>query len=165
MDIFMEMSRQQYQNNWVCPLDYRHDDVIKWNHFPRYWPFVRGIHRSPVYSPHKGQSRGALTFSLIVAWINGWVNIREAGDLRRHRAHYDITVMALCREQSKVICKVALVSMWSQRNWLIPGRLGQCRGWWCHGFSYRQIISRHGIVYVTQVGCLCAEKKQLPSNL
>ena len=25
-----------------------HDDVIKWKHFPRYWPFVRGIHRSPV---------------------------------------------------------------------------------------------------------------------
>ena len=21
-----------------------HDDVIKWKHFPRYWPFVRGIH-------------------------------------------------------------------------------------------------------------------------
>ena len=35
------------------------DDVIKWNHFPRYWPFVRGIHRSPVNSPHKGQWRGA----------------------------------------------------------------------------------------------------------
>ena len=30
------------------------DDVIKWKHFPRYWPFVRGIHRSPVNSPHKG---------------------------------------------------------------------------------------------------------------
>ena len=28
---------------------------------------------------------------LICAWINGWVNNREAGDLRRHRAHYDIT--------------------------------------------------------------------------
>ena len=25
-----------------------HDDVIKWKNFPRYWPFVRGIHRSPV---------------------------------------------------------------------------------------------------------------------
>ena len=25
-----------------------HDDVIKWKHFPRYWPIVRGIHRSPV---------------------------------------------------------------------------------------------------------------------
>ena len=32
-----------------------HDDVIKWKHFPRYWPFVRGIHRSPVNSQHKGQ--------------------------------------------------------------------------------------------------------------
>ena len=26
-----------------------HDDVIKWKHFPRYWPFVRGIHRSPAW--------------------------------------------------------------------------------------------------------------------
>ena len=42
-----------------------HDDVIKWKHFPRYWPFVWGINRSPVKSPHKGQSRGALMFSLI----------------------------------------------------------------------------------------------------
>ena len=32
-----------------------HDDVTKWKHFPRYWPFVRGIHQSPVKSPHKGQ--------------------------------------------------------------------------------------------------------------
>ena len=66
--------------------------VIKWKHFPRYWPFVWGIHRSPVNSPHKGQWRGALMFSLICTWINGWVNNREAGDLR-HRAHYDITIM------------------------------------------------------------------------
>ena len=70
-----------------------HDDVIKWKHFPRYWPFVRGIHWSPVNSPHKGQRRGALTFSLICAWINGWINNREAGDLRRNRAHYDVIVM------------------------------------------------------------------------
>ena len=39
-----------------------HDDVIKWKPFPRYWPFVRGIHWSPVNSPHKGQWRGALIF-------------------------------------------------------------------------------------------------------
>ena len=70
-----------------------HDDVIKWKHFPRYWPFVRGIHRSPVNSPHKGQWRGALMFTLICARINGWVNNREAGDLRRYRAHYDVIVM------------------------------------------------------------------------
>ena len=70
-----------------------HDDVIKWKHFPRYWPFVRGIHRSPVNSPHKGQWRGALVFSLICTRINGWVNTRGAGDLRRYRAHYDVIVM------------------------------------------------------------------------
>ena len=59
-----------------------HDDVIKWKHFPRHWPFVRGIHRWRVNSPHKGQWRGALVFSLICVWINGWVNNREAGNLR-----------------------------------------------------------------------------------
>ena len=72
-----------------------HDDVIKRKHFPRYWPFVRGIHRSLVNSPHKGQWRGALMFSLICARINAWVNNGEAGDLRRHRAHYDVTVMSM----------------------------------------------------------------------
>ena len=40
-------------------------DVIKWKHFSRYWPFVRGIHRSPVNSLHKGQWREALVFYLI----------------------------------------------------------------------------------------------------
>ena len=70
-----------------------HDDVIKWERFPRYWPFVRGIHRSPVNSPHKGQWRGDLGISLICAWINGWVNTREAGDLGRHRPHCDVIVM------------------------------------------------------------------------
>ena len=70
-----------------------HDDVIKWKYFPRYWPFVRGIHRSPVKSPHKGQRRGALMFSLICSRINSWVNNLEAGELRRHRPHYDVTVM------------------------------------------------------------------------
>ena len=44
-----------------------HDDVIKWKHFPRYRPFVREIHRSPLNSPHRGQWRGALLFSLIYA--------------------------------------------------------------------------------------------------
>ena len=74
-----------------------HDDVIQWKHFPRYWPFVWGIHRSPVNSPHKGHWRKALMFSLICAWINSWVNNHEAGDLSRHRAHYDVTVMSLSR--------------------------------------------------------------------
>ena len=70
-----------------------HDDVITWKHFPRNWPFVRGIHRSPVNSP-QGQWRGALLFSLICARINGWVNNGEAGDLRRYRANH-------CNENTK----------------------------------------------------------------
>ena len=71
-----------------------HDDVIKWKHFPHNWPFVQGIHRSLVNSPHKGQWRGALMFSLICIWINYWVNNREAGDLRCYRAHYDVIVLS-----------------------------------------------------------------------
>ena len=70
-----------------------HYDIIKWNHIPRYWPFVKRIHRSSVESPHKGQWRGALMFSLICAWTKGSTNNRIAGDLWRHRAHYDVTVM------------------------------------------------------------------------
>ena len=46
-----------------------------------------------VNSPHKGQWREAFMFSLICAWINDWVNNREADDLRRHRGHYDVNVM------------------------------------------------------------------------
>ena len=56
-------------------------------------PPVRRIHRWPVDSPHKGQLRGALFFSLICAWTIGWINNREAGDVRRHRTHYEVTVM------------------------------------------------------------------------
>ena len=43
--------------------------------------------------PHKGQWRGVLMFSLICSSTNGWINKGEAGDLRRHHAHYDVIVM------------------------------------------------------------------------
>ena len=70
-----------------------HDDVIKWKHFPRYWSFVQGIHRSTVNSPKKDQWRGAFMFSLICAWINIWENNQEACDLTCHCAHYYVIVM------------------------------------------------------------------------
>ena len=88
---------------------------MKWKHFPRYWPFVRGIHRSPVNSPHKGQWRGALIFSLICARINYWVNNREAGDLRRYCAHYDVSVM---------------VMPWQLMPWYITSN-SNLHPWWC----------------------------------
>ena len=67
----------------------REKNLVSWK------SICAGIHRSPVDSPHKGQWRGASMFSLISAWINSWVNNCEAGDLTRHRAHYDVTVMRL----------------------------------------------------------------------
>ena len=72
-----ELPTQRFRNDDELS---RRDVVIKWKHFPRYWPFVRGIHRSTVNSPHKSQWRGALMFSFICAQVNGWVNKREAGD-------------------------------------------------------------------------------------
>ena len=85
-----------------------HDYVIKWKLFPRHWPYVRGIHWSPVNSPHKGQWRGALMFSLICVWINGSVNNREAGYLRRYRAHYDVIVMD----------HTAILPLWTHKPWI-----------------------------------------------
>ena len=53
----------------------------------------KGNHRSPVDSPHKGMWRRALMFTLICVRTFGWSNNKDIGDLRRHPAHYDVTVM------------------------------------------------------------------------
>ena len=78
-------------------LQWRHRRLTWWRHqmetFSALLAICAGNSPVPVNPPHKGQCRGALMFSLIYAWINGWVNNREAGDLRRHRAHYDVIVM------------------------------------------------------------------------
>ena len=79
-----------------------HDDVINWKHFPRNWPFVWGIPRSPVNSSHTGRWSGALMFSLICAWINGRINNRDAGDLRCHRAYNDVTVMTTFQNRANI---------------------------------------------------------------
>ena len=63
-----------------------------WNIF-RVNVLWRGTQRSPVNSPSKGKWRGALMFSFNCPWTNGWINNSEAGDLKRHLAHYDVIVM------------------------------------------------------------------------
>ena len=114
-----------HYRDFMCASWY--DDVIKWKHFPRYWSFVRGIHRPPVNSPHKGHWRGALMFSLICARINRWVNNGEASDLRRHRAHYDVIVMT-----SKIACNSTAAAAscwgWHQINHPSPASLAPCGG-------------------------------------
>ena len=76
-----------------------------------------GIHRSPVNSPHKCQWRGALMLSLICVGLNGWINNREAGDLRRYGTHYDVTVMVSMVPASDCPYKPC---SWGQR-WDPPG--------------------------------------------
>ena len=85
----------------LCHTCWWRDDVIKCKHFPRYWPFVRGIHWSPVNSLHKGQWHEVYIFLWSAHWINGWANNREAGDLRRHRARYHV----ICSIQMHKCCK------------------------------------------------------------
>ena len=82
------------QTTWTCFLStVWYDDVITWKHFPRYWPLVWGIHR---WSPHKGQC--AELWCFLLSAPKCWVNNRETGDLRRHRAHHDVIVMvAYCQ--------------------------------------------------------------------
>ena len=85
---------------------------------------MRGIHRSRVDSPHKGQSRGALVFALICASTTGWTNNRDIGDLRRHRrAHYDVTVVVcqcilLVDEiNQNLMLNRYLISEWNWKYW------------------------------------------------
>ena len=77
------------QLHWHCTAWWRHQMET----FSALLAICAGNSPVPSNSPHKGQWRGALMFSLICVWINGWVNNGEAGDLRRYRTHYDVTVM------------------------------------------------------------------------
>ena len=81
-------------------------------------PLCAGNSPVPVNSPHKGQWRGALMSSLICARISDWVNNREAGDLRRHRGHYDVIVMDTC------IC-----TYWSFHLRKAINRTIHCKAW------------------------------------
>ena len=89
-DIIITIRRTISRRGWA-EIDGFQDDVIKWKHFPRYWPFVRGGQR---WIPRAKASDTELwCFSLICACINGWVNNGEAGDWRRLNVHNDINVM------------------------------------------------------------------------
>ena len=125
----------KHQRSWWCH---------QMDTFPRYWPFVRGIHRSPVNSPHKGQWPGALRFSLICDWINSWVNNREAGDLICHRAHYDVIVMSYEGpvKRRAFPCRDVIISMWIMscvyNGIKAPWSCGNCST--CHTMS--QLLAR-----------------------
>ena len=84
-----------FQSYWRITVKSDYDDVIKWKHFRVTGHLCREF-IGPRWIPRtKASERGALMFSLICVCINDWVNNREAGDLRRYRAHYD--VIAMCK--------------------------------------------------------------------
>ena len=110
----------------ITQVDHRLHSIafIKWKHFPRYWPFVHGIHRWPLNSRHKGQWRGALMFSLICGWTSSWANNGDAGDLRRHRTHCDVIVMIYTWNQTANKVLIAWLNQfvsqpfWISRKWV-----------------------------------------------
>ena len=83
-----------------------HDDVIKWKHFPCYWPFVWEIHRSP-------RTKAIDSELWCFRWsapeqpvLSGWVSNRDGGDLTS--AYYDVTVMILVQIHWRVFPKIKL---------------------------------------------------------
>ena len=118
--------------HWLPGTD--HYDVIKWKHFPHYWPFVRGIHRSQMNSPHKGQWHRVLMFSSMYA-SNGWVNNQDTGDLS---THYDVTVMILEKELvTQNHTSNSVVNQWNAiqfshvgNQWNIKFKIIYQKYWW-----------------------------------
>ena len=136
-----------YTTEWFIALLWKIPDISATIYHIRWWrhqtetfsalqAICAGIHRSPVNSPHKGQWRGALMFSLTSAWINGWVNNGQAGDWRCHRAHYDAIAMRWVNIDSLI--NVPHVAIWRHQKsiswmwapWLLV---------WIHRFFYRAL--------------------------
>ena len=143
--IWIPQSSFENDGDHVVP-DTMHDDVIRWKHFPRYWPFVQGIHRSLVNSPHKGQWRGVLMISLISAWTNDWENNWDAGDLRRHRAHYDVIVMLLIYNICAVywvplMILMVLTDVWYKSQVVLYITNDETPNWWSFYYLIRDVIS------------------------
>ena len=143
--------RKFYQIQFFTQNIYKvHDDVIKWKHFPRYWPFVRGIHRSPVNSPHKGQWRGALMFFYLhlnkrlrkQSW--GWWFETLSRPLWRHckvwrNYHCAKETTSHCSNQRwpcSLTYEYIIESQWE----LIFAPVQECNSYWC---SYQHQFSKH----------------------
>ena len=78
----------------------QYDDVIKWKNFPRYWPFVRGIHRSRWIPRTKATDAELCCFLWSAPEPTAKQAIGTPDDLKRHRAHYGVFVTRLKASQN-----------------------------------------------------------------
>ena len=107
----------------------------------------------PVNSPHKGQWRGALMFSLIYAWINDWVSNRQAGDLRRQRDHYDVIVMTKPPSPPRVRihvvyeCKMVHPNELVRYGNIMEDKIKEKRKNWCEKYIIRTTVTDIKFVY------------------
>ena len=123
------------------PSDIMIDDIIKWKHFPRSWPFVWGINWSPVNSSHKSQWRGALMCSLICAWVNVWVNKTV------------LSHTPLCARQAPGVWDRFIRAFWWLRNGPVMSQLTDPIKWPNHPLELIGIyvhINTHNKEYLTQ---------------
>ena len=90
---------------WEMMIASKHDDIIKWNHFPCYWPLCREFtgHQWIPCTKASDAELWCFLWSAPELWINSWVNNREAGDLRHHHAHHDIIVIKI-RQNRNYMC-------------------------------------------------------------
>ena len=85
----------KYQETQRVVPFYQHDDVIKWKHFFRVTGPLCGEFTGHRWIPlTKASDAEFWCFLWSAPWTNGGVNNRDADDLRRHRAHYDVIVMS-----------------------------------------------------------------------
>ena len=85
------------------------DDVIKLRHFPLYWP-LKGNSLAIGDFPAQRPLTRSFDVSFDLRLKYGWANNREAGDLRRHCAHYDVTVMI--KRLTNIIKYVGWCTIW-----------------------------------------------------
>ena len=104
--------------------DHVHDDVMKWKHFPRYWPFVWGIHRCPVNSPHKWPVTRSfdvffdlrLNKQLSKQWWGWWFDTLSC-PLWRHRNGLERSTLTRWVTSNLLICQQLTSSLNLHLNW------------------------------------------------
>ena len=88
-------------------------------------------------------------FFLICVWINGWENNREAGDLRRHRAHYDVIAMLYLLASKFHVLSSAFCNFTGPNDVIQDGRRNIVKS---HGTSSVDII--HDCIYYITTLCI-----------